>query len=119
MSKKHLRMLHLATVASSNSNGKFKLGAVIANKKVVSVGYNFNRNDPSVSHTNSLCAEESAIFSAPCIVGSTVYVARVNRHGVWRNARPCNDCIDLMVSRGVKQVIFTVSDNEYAVLRLQ
>ncbi len=49
---------------------------------------------------------------------SVVYVARVNRAGVLRLAKPCADCHRVLVSRGVSRVHYTVNDTEHAELAL-
>lgn len=47
-------------------------------------------------------------------VGSVVYVVRVTKGGrQFALAKPCANCLNAMLKRGVKRVYFTVSETEY------
>lgn len=50
--------------------------------------------------------------------GADVYVVRVNNTGELKNSRPCNMCIDTMKFVGIGRVFYSISDNEYGVIRL-
>ena len=47
---------------------------------------------------------------------STVYVARILRkNGDYAIARPCYDCANVLRSKRVKKVYYTISPNEYGI----
>lgn len=49
--------------------------------------------------------------------GAILYVARVLKCDkvTWANARPCTTCRNIIKSRGVKKVYYTVGPSEYGV----
>lgn len=49
--------------------------------------------------------------------GSIVYVVRALSNGSLTMARPCVRCRKAMQARGVKRCYYSVSDNEYGVIR--
>ncbi len=56
----------------------------------------------------------SGLFGRPkgvSLRGSTVYVARINKAGQMRMARPCEACWRKLKGWGVKEVVYT-TDNE-------
>lgn len=42
--------------------------------------------------------------------GSVAYVARINRSGLTRLARPCPACFDGLVRAGIKAIVYTTDD---------
>lgn len=51
--------------------------------------------------------------------GATVFVVRVCKTtGGFKNARPCQTCINAMRTRMVKKVYYTISNNEFGVIIL-
>jgi tRNA(Arg) A34 adenosine deaminase TadA len=49
-----------------------------------------------------------------------VFVARYAR-GVdgWAMARPCDDCMAIMLAHKVRKIVYTIAPNEYGVINLQ
>jgi len=120
LSHRDTRALSVARRASRLSNGKFKLGAVVTSgSKIVGVGYNWNQNPPTIHWESGQCAEHRALRDASsCAKGSTVYVTRVSSTGEFRNARPCQSCVNDMKKAGVSKVIYTIGPDEYGMLRI-
>jgi uncharacterized protein with PIN domain len=50
--------------------------------------------------------------------GAIVFVTRVNSDGSFRNAKPCPNCEMVLRKKMVKRVYYTISDNEYGVLKI-
>ena len=93
------------------------MGAVIVKKKPVSIGFNYDKTHPKYADgktSYSIHAEVSAILHARCdIRDSTLYVYRSHADGSPANARPCTNCMKVIVEAGIKRVIFTESDYPY------
>lgn len=52
-------------------------------------------------------------------VGSVVYVARVSvSTGQFAISKPCNSCVKIMKSKGVKKVYYTIGPDHYGVMEL-
>lgn len=84
--------------------------------RILGTGYNRTRNHPSVVSAEhildgcSVHAEEMALKDANYNAkGATLYVARVNAKGEDRDSKPCVRCQKLIVSTGVKKVVYTTS----------
>lgn len=50
--------------------------------------------------------------------GAIVYVVRILSNGRLAMARPCKHCEGIMRVRGVKQCYYSISEEEYGVIRL-
>ena len=51
---------------------------------------------------------------------STVFVVRVNNtDGLYRNAKPCRTCENIMRTRGVSKVYYTINNNTYGVIQFK
>lgn len=51
--------------------------------------------------------------------GAIVYIARVLKSGEVAMARPCLSCRQMLRSRGVRTVYYTVGPNEFGTLKLK
>jgi len=77
------------------------------------VGVNRLRNDPSVVSNPKREASihaEIAVLNAVAGVdlrGASIYVARVNRAGGTLLSKPCANCAEALVARGVRKVYWT------------
>lgn len=93
------RYLLLACGVALTSDARMKHGAVVfKHGKVIGVSPNRVKNDPRYvdwKHS-SVHAELAAMRRAGWPKKATVYVARVNRHGVQRNSKPCIKCQDML-----------------------
>lgn len=117
LSNRDRKMLDRAIEIAKTSTVRHKHGAVVyKGGRVLSVGVNTIRN---VHHTMEINpkdytthAEIAAVraLGSPYInspVGTTIYVARVNRNGHSMLSAPCPDCVAKLWGWGVKRVVFT------------
>ena len=111
-------MIRIATKQAHNSSYYFKLGAVIVKgKRVLSTGYNRISHCQVNNFKNSRHAEMDAILKLlhtkeglSSLAGATLYVSRITKTGTGL-AKPCSKCINLALSVGIKEVIFTTDSN--------
>lgn len=116
--------MEIAKREAEKSTFRQRLGAVIVKGgAIISTGYNSirysSRHKKLVrlpKYSDSMHAERNAILKAlnqgslDKLVGSTIYVTRVNNRGHARLAKPCKECMELIQAVGIKKVIYT--DNE-------
>jgi pyrimidine deaminase RibD-like protein len=50
-------------------------------------------------------------------IGSVIFVVRIGESNRLRMARPCKDCQSMMKNGGIDRVYYSISDNEYGVIR--
>lgn len=112
--------IRLATKQAKESKFvRARVGAVIVRgNRVLSTGCNrigyshFLRNRP---FPESIHAEQQAITGllkerrGHELVGSTMYVSRVNNSGAARLSRPCSYCQRLIEAVGIRRVIYTTN----------
>lgn len=124
LSKKDQSYLSVARYLATKSSARNTHGAIIVKGgRVLSAGYNKNRNHPKIvspEHIKTKCsfhAEEVAIREAGegNLRGAIIYVARVNRQGLDRDSKPCSRCSALIKRVGIKRVVFTAEVGEYYV----
>lgn len=115
-----MRYLDLAIkIAQANPEPKWKLAAIaVSGGRILSVGMNcFQQNDSPPGTIPHLClgrhAETEALRRCSK-VPKTVYVARVNRKGFCKLARPCLPCYNALVRAGVRRIVYT-TDQGYGV----
>jgi deoxycytidylate deaminase len=75
------------------------------------------RNPPHIDHYNASRHAEAAAL-ARCTNGDTAYVARVDRYGQTRLARPCEKCSRDLLRWGIRVVVFTSEDGGYLVEKI-
>lgn len=110
----------------------FQLCAVIVRGgNIIATGYNKRNRNSFVEYACANSAEEkdypinthaemAAILSArnrTDLAGSKIFVARVKPSGVGC-ARPCDACQFALERYGIRRAFYTISDNEYGVLKL-
>lgn len=92
------------------------MGAVIVNKKPVSVGCNLMKTHPKYANgketTLSIHAEVKAVLSCPRrqLTGAEIWVYREDRKGNLALAKPCENCLAVLEEVGIKRVYFTIQD---------
>ncbi len=120
--EKENKILNIAVdVAKNLVDQKYKIAAIITNKrnKVLSIGWNsYSKSHPKQlrwakknhnSHRIFLHAEISAIIRCKDGIPYHIYVARVNRKGEARLAKPCKICKMAIMDVGIKKVVYTQS----------
>lgn len=111
-------MIRLAKREAAKSTFYFRLGCVITKgNRVLSTGHNSIGYCELNSFHNSKHAEMDAVLKLlrkhtglSSLCGSTVYVTRITPNGTTALAKPCAKCMSLLISVGVKEVIYT-TDN--------
>ena len=111
-------MIRLANKQAVRSTYIYRLGAVITKgQRVLSTGYNRLAYCPLNKFKISKHAEMDAILKLMrqhnglnSLAGSTIYVSRINKNGATLLARPCQRCMDLIQSVGIKDVIYTTAN---------
>lgn len=110
--------LQLAKSASLlSTHPKYKMGAVIVNKKPVSVGCNLFKTHPRYGNGKddngfTIHAEVKAVLSCPRskLEGSEIWVYRQDRMGRPALARPCEKCQQVLLEVGIKKIYFTTAE---------
>lgn len=116
----------LARNTAKLSDCRYKVGAVIAKKRPVAVGFNISRTHPQYSnpentYKTTIHAEVRAVLNCDPghVTGSKIYVYRSDASGKPAYARPCRDCVAVLKRLGVKQMIYTTDEMPfYCVERL-
>lgn len=111
-----------AALAATSVHPKWKLAAlVIRGGSIVSASVNVKRNPPRLTQGGpgtTWHAEEAALrsmrYQADRAEGCTIYVARVNKRNQMRLGRPCMKCFALIVSSGIKTIVYSVDDCSFA-----
>ena len=129
ITKRHRRHLDLAKrVAHSSDFHEYRHGAVLARgKTVINVSTNKNgykswgqrfrhRDEGHATHH----AELGCILGVDRSLtqGATVYVARVGKAGATRLSKPCSMCESAMRHVGIKEVIYTIDNEEIGRMKL-
>lgn len=122
LSKKQISFLSLAAKVAESGDMDTKHGAVVVKGgRVISVGVNKWRVDPSMACNEkdynpnlTYHAEAEAISRASGdLSGAVIFVARINKKGLWSFSRPCTRCMKLIKSAGIKKIIYTTGRENY------
>lgn len=109
-----LQAISLAKTTKTREFKRFSHAAIGIRKDGVRVeavnGWECNR-DPHHHAEGRLCRKLD--------VGSTVFVGRVLRDGRVANSRPCPGCQALMRARGVRKVVYSLTQSEFGVMLFQ
>ena len=120
---RHDRLIEQAMrVAQTSQHKKWQLGAVMTRgSKFLSSAPNKFRNHPWINHLHATRhAEMEAIRK--CLNGTrgaTIYVARADKDGLPRMARPCSRCMKELYLAGVREVVYTTDDGSYRIERVR
>lgn len=120
MNKKLRKYVGMALSESALSTySRVKIGTVIVRgNKLVSRGANLCTSHPQQKKYNllsgrkapahALHSEMHAIVRARTnLTGCTLYVARLNKHGMWADSRPCPACSLAIRMAGIAVVVYT------------
>jgi len=109
-----------AQVAATSTFGKFRVGAILFDKRgrVISSGVNSRKSHPRQKGVDGrgetkifLHAEISALVRARK-TPYTIVVARVNKGGEIRLARPCLACWEASLEAGVERIVWSTGNEE-------
>lgn len=114
--------LNAAIKLAEHSTHQHRHGAVIVKHgRIIGRGFNKIRHhkySKFYPYAEACHAEAAAILDSSCDVRySTVFVARINLMGNYRNSAPCRNCRNLLASLGFRRVVYTTNDG-YSVLKL-
>lgn len=118
LSNSQRAFLDLAVRLAETADAEQRHGCVVVKSgSVISMGVNKWRNRQLVLDTAedkdeynenlTTHAEIDALSRAKNAKGSTVYIARVGKHGAEMFSRPCPRCEQALVAAGVKRIIYT------------
>lgn len=118
-------MIRIATKEAKKSSFYYRLGAVIVKgKRILSHGWNAISYCDLNNIKHSRHAEMHAIkqllnkqYGLSSLAGATIYVSRITSTGRTMLAKPCPKCMSLILSVGIKEVIYT-TDNSIERLKL-
>lgn len=104
----------LAKSASECSEAFYPMGAVIVDKRPISVGYNKIKTHPEFANGSgwwTIHAEIDALIPTRFDVkGCDIYVYREFANGRLAMAKPCDACLAVLIECGIKNVYFTTDD---------
>jgi len=105
--------LSTAAKAASNSEYKFRMGAVVVKSgRVLSVDTNYNKRSPYTPPNRwSTNAEIRALRSASDTKDATLYVARLSKSGDVALAKPCAWCMEHIITAKISRVVYTIDNN--------
>jgi deoxycytidylate deaminase len=97
-----------------NTTHRIKVGAVITkNGRVLSLGHNLAKTHPAIG-TYQIHAEAAAIIAARHeLMGASIWVYRETADGIPGMAKPCSDCMALIIHSGIERVYYSHSEFPY------
>lgn len=116
MNTKDLRYFHKATVAAGKSLCRYRVGCTIVSGKDHLSTFNARKTHPMLLNDrnrvrDNVHAEMRALVKAQfSTVGSTAYVARIDKHGGLLPSKPCPICSQLFKDAGVSYVVCLSQD---------
>lgn len=115
---RHDRFIARAMAVAGKSTYRWMVGCVVTEgSRVLGHSPNKFRNPPTIDPRNvSLHAEMATL--ARIAGGDTAYVARVDKHGNPRLARPCEACLTGLTDWGIRVIVFTNNNGEYVVEKI-
>lgn len=120
---RHDRLVEQAIrVAATSQHKKWKLGVVLTRGSTfLSSAPNKFRNNPWINPLHATEHAEMATIrkSLNGTRGTTIYVARVDKDGIPRLARPCHRCMKQLYLAGVREVVYTTNDGSYRIERVR
>ena len=115
MNRQDYYLFTYAIEQATYSSYKQKLGAVTVHRgSIIGYGHNKVHGDGNAA-TGSIHAEIDALLDVhgndkKFLRGATVYVARVNKKGDLRLAKPCHRCEVIMRKAGIKYCWYSTRD---------
>lgn len=119
-------MIRLAKKEAAKSSFYFRLGCIITKgNRVISTGHNSIGHCKLNDFKNSRHAEMDAVLKVlgrdkglSQLAGTTVYVTRITPNGNTALAKPCKKCMSLLISVGVKEIIYTTDNKHHERIKL-
>lgn len=119
-------MFRQAKREALKSRCSYRLGAVVVNRKIRGVGRNRFKTHPIMHKYHvpnrllGVHAEIDACLRLPQeqLVGADLYVCRIRKDRKFATAKPCHVCVEILRRFQVKRVFYTISDDEFGVIKL-
>lgn len=120
---RHERLVEMALrVAMTSKHHKWQLGAVLTRGSTfLSSAPNKYQNPPWINflHASRHAEMETLRKSLNGTRGTTIYVARADKDGLPKMARPCGRCMAELYEAGVREVVYTTDDGSYKIERVK
>ena len=122
--KRHENLIKRSIMVAQRSQYRWKHGAVVAKgNKVIGFAPNKFRNHPSVDSDNVSVHAEAAVIrellkNYSNLKGTTIYIARIASAGITMS-RPCPNCMKLIISAGIKEIVYTNEMGGYSVEQIK
>ncbi len=103
-------VIQLLKNIASNSPVKYKhSAALLQGNKVITVG---NNKHLDIKYNNegikiSIHAEIDCMSNCKNVKGLDLIVIRVNKKGELRNSKPCQECLEKLRKKGIRNVIYS------------
>jgi deoxycytidylate deaminase len=122
--KRHENLIKRSITVAQRSKYRWQHGAVVAKgNKVIGFAPNKFRNSPSIDENNVSVHAEAAVIKEllknhPDLKNTTIYIARIAKAGIAMS-RPCADCMKLIISAGIKEIVYTNEIGGYSVEQIK
>lgn len=112
-------------VAMASEHPRWQLGAVLTRgSSIITAASNTVRNSPHLTqgigssfHAEDRCLNK-VFYSADRAQNCTIFVARINKHGSQRLARPCLSCYKKLVEAGISKIVYTLDDYGHGIEKI-
>jgi deoxycytidylate deaminase len=109
-------------IAELSDHPTYKMGALIGKQRPVAIGANMMKSHPVFADGErwySIHAEMKALVNAKCSVdGHDIYVYREDAEGNPALAKPCDECMAVLIEAGIKNIYFSNAEGSFSVIRL-
>ena len=119
-----MKYLNIAIKELNRLDQRFKLVAILGDRKPISVAtnnldkthtVNLHFNPNRKSHAEVRCIRKTHPNQ---VRGATIYVYRMNLKGELALAKPCIVCQNLLKEEGVKNVYYTINNTEFGYMSI-
>ena len=126
ITKADLKYLRLAEeMAKCSDFNRVHIGTCLVKKNsVLSTGCNKNKTHPAQEYYNNkmlnfkkdaakLHAEIDCLIKIqhyPTTLGSTLYIFRRGRDGIYRMSKPCPACMQMIKDKGIARIVYTIDN---------
>ena len=110
----------LAITQAKKSTYRYRLGSVVLNHNViVGKGHNTKSTHPLANTPyKTVHAEFSAILNSQSKDIDVLYVCRIKRNNECSISKPCNDCMMVIRSTGIKYIWYTERTGVWRLIEL-
>lgn len=107
-------LLELARRVAEAGKSRYRVGAVIAKQKPISLASNIMSKSHPERSPKSHCAEFRAVKKAQTDLGQAeIYIVRLRRDGTPGMSKPCTKCEELLRKEGITRAIYSTYEPPY------